>query len=384
MAAIPHGRLPPVVALAAITSGGDPLADFDHLPPSRLIASRPPPNRADARLLDLTGDHPVARHMRDFPALLRPGDLLAVNDSRVIPARMHGHKTTGGRVEILTERVAEKNRILAQVRPARGLKPGAEIILSSPPTHPSSPSHPRSSAPDENHPEEHPTLRAEKREGDLWEFSTPIPAMELLRRVGAVPLPPYIRRRPDAGDAARYQTVFARRDGSVAAPTAGLHFSAELLEEIKARDVEVAALTLHVGAGTFAPLRGDAAAHKMHSERFFISESTALAVRRARKESRRIVAAGTTTLRALETSALRNNGEVRAGGGETDLFVREGFCFRAVDALLTNFHPPRSTPLLLVCAFGGRRKILEGYHFAAARDFRFFSYGDATLLARGK
>ena len=345
-----------------MTAAGDPLADFDYALPPRLIADRPPENRDGGRLLDLTAETPAARQMTDFPALLRAGDVLVVNDSRVIPARLIGKKTTGGRVEILAERVLPNNRLLAQARPSRGLKSGAVI-------------HPES-APEES-------LRVEQRVGEWWEFSSDSPMTDLLRRAGETPLPPYVRRAADAADAVRYQTIFARRDGSVAAPTAGLHFSEDLRRRMESGGVEIVSLTLHVGAGTFAPVRGHPDAHKMHSERFSIPAATARAVQRAKKESRRVIAAGTTTLRALESSALKNGGAARTEEEEeTDLFIRPGFAFRTADLLLTNFHLPRSTLLMLACAFGGRERVLAGYNYGVENGFRFFSYGDATLLAR--
>ena len=347
-----------------MTAADDPLADFDYALPPRLIASRPPAERDGGRLLDLTGAQPIPRQVSDFPNLLRAGDVLAVNDSRVLPARMIGKKTTGGRIEILAERVLENNRLLAQARPARNLKAGGAIVFHSAQN------------------EKVGALRAERRRGALWEFSSETPMAELMRRAGEIPLPPYIRRKADAADAVRYQTVFARRDGSVAAPTAGLHFTDEMRATVEARGVEIVSLTLHVGAGTFAPIRGHPDSHKMHSERFAIPESTADAIRKARLESRRVVIVGTTTLRALESSALRNNGEVCAGEGETDLFIRPGFEFRTGDLLLTNFHPPRSSLLMLACAFAGRERVLAGCRYGAENNFRFLSYGDATLLSR--
>ena len=371
MAPLSDGGLPSFVALAGMSAGGDPLADFDYILPPHLIADRPPATRDGGRLLDLTGKKPVARKMTDFPALLRAGDVLAVNDSRVIPARLIGKKTTGGRVEILAERILGENILLAQARPSRGLQAGTVIQLDS--------------APDA-------VLRAEKRVGELWEFSSDLQITDLLHRAGEIPLPPYIRRKADAADAERYQTIFARQEGSVAAPTAGLHFSEEMRRKLELGGVEIVSLTLHVGAGTFAPIRSHPDSHKMHSERFCIPAKTAEAVCRAKKESRRVIAAGTTTLRALESWALQSGDAARsaerAGGsgwewvGETDLFIRSGFAFRAADLLLTNFHLPRSTLLMLACAFGGRERVLAGYDFGVKNAFRFFSYGDATLLSR--
>ena len=368
MAAVPDGRLPPAVALAELT--GRVGSDFDYALPRRLIAERPPERRDGGRLLDLTGAAPTARRMTDFPSLLRAGDVLAVNNSRVIPARLFGRKPTGGRVEILAERILAENLLLAQARPSRHLRTGTEIQISS-----------RRGSGGLGDSGEF-ILRAGPRRDALWEFSSESPMAEILRAAGETPLPPYLRRRPDESDSSRYQTIFARRDGSVAAPTAGLHFSDDLRRAAESRGAEIVELTLHVGLGTFAPVRGDPAAHRMHSERYEIPEPTALALRRARRESRRLIAAGTTTLRALETSALRNGGEVRAESGETDLFIRPGFAFRTADLLLTNFHLPGSTLLMLACAFGGRERVLAGCRYAVENNFRFFSYGDATLLSR--
>ena len=346
-----------------MTAAGDPLADFDYALPPRLIADRPPENRDGGRLLDLTAETPAARQMTDFPALLRAGDVLVVNDSRVIPARLIGKKTTGGRVEILAERVLPNNRPAGAGPSVPRLKIGSGHSSG---------------------------IRAGgipaggTAGGEWWEFSSDSPMTDLLRRAGETPLPPYVRRAADAADAVRYQTIFARRDGSVAAPTAGLHFSEDLRRRMESGGVEIVSLTLHVGAGTFAPVRGHPDAHKMHSERFSIPAATARAVQRAKKESRRVIAAGTTTLRALESSALKNGGAARAEEEEeeTDLFIRPGFAFRTADLLLTNFHLPRSTLLMLACAFGGRERVLAGYNYGVENGFRFFSYGDATLLAR--
>ena len=360
---------------ASVPSVPDPLAEFDYAVPAGLVAGRPAEQRDGARLLDIRGPKPVPRMMTDLPALLRPGDLLVVNDTRVIPARLRGEKTTGGKVEILAERLLSETRLLAQVRPARALRAGSVVNISA-----------NSAA--KNAPATFP-LRAEKRVGELWELAA-VPESDLrevLNRFGETPLPPYIRRRPDAADAARYQTVFARNDGSVAAPTAGLHFSEALMNDAKQRGANIVPLTLHIGAGTFAPVRGHPDAHKMHSERYDIPPETAAAVNAARRERRRIVAVGTTVLRALESSALRRESEtgvakVRSGPAETDLFIRPGFVFRVAEMLLTNFHLPRSTLLMLVCAFAGRDKVLSAYQYAARNNFRFFSYGDATLLGR--
>jgi S-adenosylmethionine:tRNA ribosyltransferase-isomerase len=338
------------------------VSDYDyHLPPEQ-IAQHPHPERDGARLLVLDRsaagqDH---RAIRDLPSLLAPGSLLVVNDTRVIAARMFARKPTGGRVELFRiERAADGRAWRCLHRSSKALKPGTLSV------------------------ERAPDLTAEILSVD-GEYATVVFSPEAqLEQAGEVPLPPYITRdegRSDPGDRERYQTVFARVDGAVAAPTAGLHFTPTLLEALAGRGVERCAVTLHVGPGTFAPLRSERVDdNRLHAERYEVSEAAADALNRARAEGRSIVAVGTTVARTLESS-IRDDGKFRSGTGSTDLFIRPGFRFRAVDALITNFHLPRSSLLMLVSALAGRERILSAYAEAVQRGYRFFSYGDATLI----
>ncbi len=334
-------------------------ADFDFDLPEELIAQRPPQRRRDSRLLHLPANaDPVHRSFADLPALLEPGDVLVVNDTRVLPARLFGTKDTGGRVEILLERLLGDHELLVQVRASKALKPDREV-----------------------HIDDGPTLHVVERRGEFYALRTPLPAVELLETHGHVPLPPYIARADADEDRERYQTVFARRAGAVAAPTAGLHFDTALLEAVQQRGVEIARLTLHVGAGTFAPIRvGDVRAHRMHSEWCELPAATADAINNARG---RVVAVGTTVVRTLESAARvqpAGRRSLRPFAGETDIFIHPGFEFRCVDALVTNFHLPQSTLLMLVCAFGGTERMLAAYAEAVRERYRFFSYGDAMLI----
>jgi S-adenosylmethionine:tRNA ribosyltransferase-isomerase len=339
-------------------------SDFDYDLPAASIAQEPAP-RGESRLLvlDRQGSERHAR-VGDLPRLLHPGDLLVLNDTRVIPARLFGRSAGGGRMEILlVERVGEREWY-ALVRPGRRAKRGARIEVAE-------------------------GLAADvidKREDGpshqyLLRFTEPIEPH--LDRLGHIPLPPYIHRPDTAEDRERYQTVFAREPGAVAAPTAGLHFTSQLLEEIATAGVEIAWVTLHVGIGTFKPVDAERIEeHRMESERYEVGEETAAAIRRARVEGRRIVAVGTTVVRTLEGAAAVGDGEVRAGSGATRLFITPGFHFQVVDALLTNFHLPRSTLLMLVAAFAGRERVLAAYAEAIREGYRFYSYGDAMLVER--
>lgn len=334
-------------------------SDFDYELPPEAIAQEPAP-RGESRLLVLDREGPE-RHarVRDLPRLLRPGDLLVLNDTRVIPARLYATRSGGGggRMEILLiERVAVQEWD-ALVKPGRRAKPGtvfefdagltAEVIAKDP---------------DGRH-----RLR----------FSEPVEGH--LDRLGHVPLPPYIQRPDTDEDRERYQTVYARNPGAVAAPTAGLHFSEDLLREIEAAGIETARVTLHVGIGTFKPVSAERIEeHRMDRERYFVSEEAADAIRRAR----RVVAVGTTVVRTLESAALAGGGEVRPGSGATELFITPGFRFQVVDALLTNFHLPRSTLVMLVSAFAGRERVLAAYEEAIREGYRFYSYGDAMFVER--
>ena len=340
--------------------------DFSYQLPRELIAQTPLDERSASRMLVLDpargalGDASVS----ELPAYLAPGDLLVFNDTRVVAARLAGVKPTGGQVEIFLERALEGNEALAQISASKPVREGLTIATDGGEVH------------------------VLERQADLWRIALPGDALAFFERWGQVPLPPYIERAPLASDQERYQSLFAREPGAVAAPTASLHFDSALLAALEARGVERAFITLHVGAGTFQPVRvEDLAAHEMHAERVVVSPETCEAVARTRARGGRVVAVGTTVMRALEASA-------RAGGngtpalvpwsGETRLFITPGFQFLVSDALLTNFHLPESTLLMLVCAFAGRAQVLEAYRHAIAARYRFFSYGDAMLItARG-
>jgi S-adenosylmethionine:tRNA ribosyltransferase-isomerase len=336
------------------------LADFDYELPPELIAQFPLPERTASRLLVVDGARREDRRFADLPGLLHPGDLLVFNDTRVLRARLHGLKDSGGRVEVLIERPVGRHEALAQIRASHAPWPGSRLRLEG-------------------------ALEVDVVARDGAFFLLRFPAaddlVDLLERHGKLPLPPYIQRPAEASDEARYQTVYAQARGSVAAPTAGLHFDQPLLDALRAKRVELAWLTLHVGAGTFQPVRvDDLARHRMHRERYVIPVDTAAALVAARARGGRIVAVGTTTLRALEAAA--QEGGILAGPGETDLFILPGFRFRTADALITNFHLPKSTLLMLVSAFGGLENLRQAYRHAVAERYRFFSYGDAMFIKR--
>ena len=336
------------------------LDQFDFDLPPELIAQHPPQQRGQSRLLYLNGSDGALRDLlfKDLPAQLAPGDLLVLNDTRVIKARLFGEKVTGGRVDLLIERILDANHALALLKASHAPRPGAILKVAG-------------ATP----------VRVLERRGEFYllEFGAQDMLPEVLERVGMVPLPPYITRPAHREDETRYQTVYAHTPGAVAAPTAGLHFDRPMLEELRGSGVELSFLTLHVGAGTFQPVRvSNIEEHRMHSELFQLPETTVQAIIRARSRGGRIVAVGTTTLRALESACA--SGTLRAGGAETGIFIRPGFRFRVVDRLITNFHLPRSTLLMLVCAFAGMENTLRAYRHAVARGFRFFSYGDAMLI----
>ena len=325
--------------------------DFDfHLPPA-LIAQRPAAERTGSRLLVL-GDGEI-RHRR-FPAiaeLLRPNDLLVVNDTQVMKARLAAVKDSGGKAEILVERIEDETRALCQVRASKPLKPGRDLFVAGE------------------------GARVVERRGEFYLLRFDVPVADLLERHGEVPLPPYIERTPDAVDEERYQTVYATEAGAVAAPTAGLHFDAALLERLRAQGVGIARVTLHVGAGTFQPVRGeDLATHRLHAERYAIPAATRRAVDACEG---RVVAVGTTVVRTLEAAAASG-----CDRGETRLFILPGHRFRVVDALVTNFHLPRSTLLMLVSAFAGVDAVRNAYRQAVEHGYRFYSYGDAMFCER--
>jgi len=346
------------------------LGDFDFALPPELIAQHPAAERSGSRLLDGTGEATRDLVFRDLPGLLREGDLLVVNDTRVVKARLLGAKASGGAVEALVERIEPDRRVLAQLRASKSPKAGSRLRLGS------------------GDGFEVEVLGRGGADGSLFELRFPDDPFELLERHGHVPLPPYIARDDGADDERRYQTVFAAQPGAVAAPTAALHFDAGLLEAIAARGVERCAITLHVGAGTFQPVRSDdLSAHVMHSERYRVGADAIAAIARTRARGGRVVAVGTTSLRALESQALASStsalgGTLAPGSGETTLFITPGFEFRVVDLLLTNFHLPKSTLLMLVSAFAGHERVLALYAHAIAERYRFFSYGDAMLLGR--
>ncbi len=336
------------------------LDDFDYDLPDTLIAQAPLPERSASRLLVVRGEGLTDAHITDLPAQLTPDDLLVFNDTRVIHARLMGRKATGGQVEVMIERPIGEHEALAQVRASKSPKPGSTLRLAD--------------AFD---------VEVLNRAGDFFHLRFPHDrsVVEYAERYGTLPLPPYITRAAADADETRYQTVFARHPGSVAAPTAGLHFDGGLLSRIEARGVRTAAVTLHVGAGTYQPVRvHNLAEHVMHRECYVIPADTVAAIEATRRRGGRIVAVGTTSLRALESAA--QAGPLVACDGETALFITPGYRFRVVDALLTNFHLPRSTLLMLVSAFAGIDNIRAAYAHAIAQRYRFFSYGDAMLLTR--
>ncbi|HUO94604.1 MAG TPA: tRNA preQ1(34) S-adenosylmethionine ribosyltransferase-isomerase QueA [Steroidobacteraceae bacterium] len=333
-------------------------ADFHYALPPELIAQEPPAVRGASRLLALEGTTGRLRDLRfaDLATLLGPGDLLVRNDTRVLPARLHGRKETGGAVEILIERVTGERRVVVQLRASKGARVGQRILL----------------------PAEAIATVVGQGTGFV-ELELDRAVLAYLEAHGEVPLPPYIARAADAHDRERYQTVYARAPGAVAAPTAGLHFDAALLASLEARGIGVADVTLHVGAGTFQPLRSDDLdAHRMHAERLIVPPRTVEAVAAVRARGARVVAVGTTVVRALETAAA--GGALAPFEGETRLFLRPGARFLVVDALVTNFHLPESTLLMLVCAFAGREAVLAAYAHAVEKRYRFFSYGDAMFV----
>lgn len=335
------------------------LSDFDYALPAALIAQFPPANRNESRLLHL---NPVSgnlhdRHFRDLPELLSPGEVLVFNDTRVIKARLMGHKSSGGKIEAMIERVLGEHEALVFIRASHKPKPGTLLTLG----------------------ETEAEVVALHEDLHHLRFAGQESVPALLERAGSLPLPPYITRAAEQVDEARYQTVYAREPGAVAAPTAGLHFDQSMLAMLDEMGVIRAHVTLHVGAGTFQPMRvKNIAEHRMHSERYTIPISTAEAVAQARQQGSRVMAVGTTSLRALESAA--KSGVLEPGEGETDLFITPGYQFKMVDRLLTNFHLPRSTLLMLVSAFGGLENIRRAYQHAIANSYRFFSYGDAMLI----
>ena len=339
------------------------LDDFDFNLPDELIAQHPAADRTASRLLHVKPGALHDRRFSELPELVRPGDLLVFNDTKVIKARLFGRKDSGGQVEVMVERIVDARHAVAQVRASKSPKPGTRIIV-----------------------EDAFTFLVNGRTGAASEFFAlelegPGDLHTLIEQNGRLPLPPYISHAAEVEDETRYQTVFAQHVGAVAAPTAGLHFDQAMLDHLQESGVDLAWLTLHVGAGTFQPVRvHNIAEHRMHSERFDIPEATVAAIERTRARQGRVIAVGTTSLRALESAA--QGGELRAGKAETDIFITPGYQFKVVDRLITNFHLPKSTLLMLVSAFAGADTIRSAYRHAVAERYRFFSYGDAMLLER--
>lgn len=336
------------------------VSDFDFELPPELIAQRPAASRTASRLLDGRKAEPVDRIFHQLPELLEPGDLLVFNNTQVIKARLHGFKASGGAVEALVERVLPGTfEVWAHLRASKSPKPGSIVRFAA-------------------------AFDAELLgrcgpDGGMFHLRFPSDPFALLETHGHVPLPPYIEHADDSDDASRYQTVFAAAPGAVAAPTAALHFDADLLDRLTARGVALAHVTLHVGAGTFQPVRVEQLAdHKMHSEWFDVPAATVAAIAQTKAQGGRVLAVGTTTLRALESAA--RGGLLQAGASETEIFITPGFQFQVVDRLLTNFHLPKSTLMMLVSAFAGHDRVMALYRHAIAQRYRFFSYGDAMLL----
>ena len=337
-------------------------SDFHFDLPAELIAQHPPERRGTSRLLTLDGNTGALHDsmFNDLPDWLRPDDLLVFNDTRVIPARLYGRKTTGGNVEVLIERLLDEHYALAHIRASKSPKPGSQLLLGG-----------------------QVMVMVVGRAGDLFKlrFDTQQPLLEILEHHGHVPLPPYITRAGDVMDAERYQTVYARRPGAVAAPTAGLHFDQALLDRLTAHGIEQAFVTLHVGAGTFQPVRVEQVEnHIMHSEIVAVNARVCEQLRAAHARGGRVVAVGTTTVRSLETAC--QGGDIQPCHTETRMFIYPGYRFRCVDALVTNFHLPESTLLMLVAAFAGHKNIMRAYQHAVNRCYRFFSYGDAMFITR--
>lgn len=342
------------------------VSDFSYELPSELIAQFPPDNRTDSRLLKLASNGDLLDlDFVDIVQELQSGDLLVLNNTKVVPARLHGQKPTGGKVEVLLERVVSEHEFIAQVRSSKSLKSGQTIQIEG---------------------DASVTLTVTGREGSFFKLSADQDGslFEWFEQVGHMPLPPYIDRADQSADADRYQTVFAELQGAVAAPTAGLHYDEALLADIQARGVNIANVTLHVGAGTYQPVRVDTIEqHTMHSEYIEVSEQVCEQIIQTKQAGGRVVAVGTTVIRSLETAAaVAKNKLIEPYAGETDIFIYPGFEFKVVDLLQTNFHLPESTLLMLVSAFAGYKNIMRAYDHAIAQKYRFFSYGDAMLLAR--
>ena len=334
------------------------LSDFDFDLPSELIAQIPLPERAASRLLKVGETQCEDRVFSELPSFLQAGDVLVFNDTKVLNARFYGVKQSGGKVEVLVERVLDARTVLAQVRASKSPLPGTVLRLA-----------------------DSFDVSVGERSGEFFVLQFPSDAIELIDRYGQLPLPPYIQHAADATDTQRYQTVYAKHPGAVAAPTAGLHFDQALLDQLQQQGVLLTWLTLHVGAGTFQPVRTEnLAEHQMHSEWYRLPQTTVDIIETAKRSGRKVIAVGTTSMRALESAS--QTGELVAGSSDTQLFVTPGYQFKTVDRLITNFHLPKSTLMMLVSAFAGVDRIRHAYSHAIAQRYRFFSYGDAMLLDR--
>lgn len=336
------------------------LQDFDYDLPPELIASRPLDQRSASRLLCLnreTGEI-MHRQFADVVSLIHPNDLLIFNNSKVIPARLLGQKATGGRVEALVERILDDHRVLAQVRASKSPRAQTRLLFQGV------------------------EFEMINRQGELFELycHDPRPVLEVIEQIGQIPIPPYFQRAPEELDRERYQTVYAKLKGSVAAPTAGLHFDEKILEALRSKKIAMGFVTLHVGAGTFSPVRvANIVEHRMHSEYVMVSEELCTQIRKTKQQGGRVIAVGTTTVRSLETAS--QEGEIKPFSGDTTIFIYPGYTFKCVDALITNFHLPRSTLLMLVAAFSGYENVMQAYREAVAEEYRFFSYGDAMWVS---
>jgi S-adenosylmethionine:tRNA ribosyltransferase-isomerase len=334
------------------------LSDFDFDLPTELIAQVPLPERAASRLLKVGDTQCEDRVFSELPSFLQAGDVLVFNDTKVLNARFYGVKQSGGKVEVLVERVLDARTVLAQVRASKSPLPGTGLRLA-----------------------DSFDVSVGERSGEFFVLHFPSDAIELIDRYGQLPLPPYIQHAADATDAQRYQTVYAKHPGAVAAPTAGLHFDQALLDQLQQQGVLLTWLTLHVGAGTFQPVRTEnLAEHQMHSEWYRLPQTTVDIIETAKRSGCKVIAVGTTSMRALESAS--QTGELVAGSSDTQLFVTPGYQFKTVDRLITNFHLPKSTLMMLVSAFAGVDRIRHAYSYAIAQRYRFFSYGDAMLLDR--
>jgi len=331
------------------------LSDFDYVLPGELIARYPTAERRASRLL-VVGDRVDDRRFADLPRLLKADDLLVFNNTRVIRARLHGRKESGGRVEIMIERLLPGNKVLAMIRSSKTPRAESSISLAG-----------------------NCTAKVQGREGEMFTLHFSCSVAEYLEKHGEIPLPPYLNRAEESADGERYQTVYAEHAGAVAAPTAGLHFDERMLAETHGLGVRHAFVTLHVGAGTFLPLReDDIQANRLHAEHVQVGADVCAAIRETRAAGGRVIAVGTTSVRALEAASA--SGELKPFDGDTEIFITPGYQFRTIDAMLTNFHLPRSSLLMLVAAFAGHERILAAYRHAVRQQYRFFSYGDAMLL----